>query len=163
MAQGRSTMPSRRAWILAAALQLVAGAAVAEPVTVGDLVLERPWVRATPPAAAVAGGYVTITNAGTTADRLVGGEAAFAARVEIHEMAMTDGVMRMRELADGLTVAPGATVTLEPGGYHVMFMGLTEPLVEGEAVDVTLTFAEAGDVTIAFDVAAIGARTPPAD
>jgi len=156
-------MIRRTASLLAAATLLAANLALAEPVRLGDLVLETPWMRATPPAAKVAGGYLTITNTGETTDRLVGGDAAFTERVEIHEMAMADGIMRMRPLEDGLAIAPGETVTLAPGGYHLMLMGLGEPLAEGETIAVTLRFAEAGQVAITFDVAGIGAGEPPAD
>jgi len=76
-------------------------------------------------------------------------------------MTMADGVMRMRELADGLVVPAGERAVLEPGGYHVMFMDLAEPLVEGETVTATLRFAEAGRVALGFAVAPIGASTPP--
>ena len=147
--------------LAAAALLMAATPALADEVGLGALVLEEAWVRATPPAAEVAGGYVTITNTGDGPARLVGGEADFAGRVEIHEMAMADGVMRMRELADGLVVPAGGRVALEPGGYHVMFMDLAEPLVEGETVTATLDFAEAGRVALGFAVAPIGASTPP--
>lgn len=156
-------MIRRTASLIATATLLAANLALAEPTRLGDLILETPWTRATPPAAKVAGGYLTITNAGDAADRLVGGDAAFAERVEIHEMAMADGVMRMRPLEEGLAVAPGETVTLEPGGYHLMLMGLSAPLTQGETVEVTLRFAEAGEVTVTLDVAAIGAGGPPTD
>lgn len=129
----------------------------------GDLVLDTPWTRATPPAAEVAGGYVTITNRGDTVARLVGGEAAAAGRIEIHATTMADGVMRMRPLADGLEIPPGETLVLEPGGYHVMFIDLTGPLVEGETVRATLRFAEAGPIELAFAIAPIGAAEPPAE
>jgi len=152
---------TKRPILAAAALLTAATPALPDEVGLGALVLADAWVRATPPAAEVAGGYLTITNTGDTPARLVGGEADFAARVEIHEMTMADGVMRMRELADGLVVPAGERVALEPGGYHVMFMDLAEPLVEGETVTATLRFAEAGRVVLGFAVAPIGASTPP--
>ena len=61
-----------------------------------------------------------ITNTGTTPDRLVGGATEVAKRFEIHEMSMDGGVMKMRELANGLEIPPGATVELKPGSYHLM-------------------------------------------
>ena len=147
----------------AAILLLAATPLAAAEYALGDLVLATPWTRATPPGAAVAGGYVTITNRGERGARLVGGEAAFAGRVEIHEMTMADGVMRMRPLADGLVVPPGESVPLEPGGYHVMFMEVVEPLVAGETVRATLTFADAGAIALPFKVAPMGASEPPAE
>jgi hypothetical protein len=156
-------MTTRFVRLAAAALMLAATPASSGTYELGALVLDTPWVRATPPGAEVAGGYVTITNTGERAARLVDGEAAFAGRVEIHEMTMADGVMRMRPLADGLIVPPGETVPLEPGGYHVMFMELVEPLVAGETVRATLTFADAGAIELPFTVAPIGASGPPVE
>ena len=129
-------------------------------VKVGDLVIERAWTREAPPRARVAGGYLTVTNNGGQADRLVGGSAAFAGKVEIHEMAVVDGVMRMASIKDGLEIAPGATVELKPGGYHVMFMGLTEAPKAGGNVSVTLDFQRAGAVTLEMPVRPIGADGP---
>src|SRR5258707_15133134 len=82
----------------------------AEDYKIGNLQISQPWTRATPKGAAVAGGYLKITNTGTTPDRLLGGSTALAKRFEIHEMSMDGGVMKMRELKDGLDIAPGATV-----------------------------------------------------
>lgn len=141
-------------------LPLAGGGALAADYRVGDLVIETPWSRATPPNAPVAGGYMTITNEGDRPDRLVGGDAPFAGRVEIHEMAMDGDVMRMREIEGGLAIGPGETVTLEPGGFHVMFMDLSGSLAEGETVSVTLEFERAGSVTVDLSVAGMGARAP---
>jgi periplasmic copper chaperone A len=124
---------------------------------VGDLVLGRTWTRATPGGARVAGGYLTIRNTGATPDRLIGGSLEAAGRVEIHEMAMVEGVMRMRDLANGLPIAPGSTVELRPGGFHVMFMDLSRPLRQGETLRGTLVFERAGTVPVEFRVDAMGA------
>ena len=129
-------------------------------VTQGDLRIERFWMRQPPPAARVGGGYATITNGGEEPDRLVGGRVDFAERFEIHEMAMEGGVMRMRAVEGGLDIPPGATVTLEPGGLHLMFMRLTAPPRAGDAVPVTLLFERAGEVTLDMHVAPTGARGP---
>ena len=129
--------------------------------TIGDLAIEGAWTRQTPPRARAGGAYLTITNRGDAPDRLVGGEAAFAERVEIHAMSVADGVMRMTRLADGLEIAPGETVRLEPGGYHVMLIGLApDALVEGETATIRLEFERAGRIEIALPVAPIGARSP---
>jgi len=127
--------------------------------TAGDIVMEAAWVRGAPPGAPVAAGYLTITNTGEEADTLVGGSAPFAGRVEIHEMTMADGMMRMAEIEGGLVIAPGETVVLRPGGDHVMFMDLEEAPAPGESVSVTLEFAEAGTVTVEMPVSAIGATS----
>lgn len=139
---------------------LCAGSALAADVKVGALQLSAPWARATPKGAKVAGGYLKITNTGGEADRLIGGSTSAADRVEIHEMSMRDGIMRMRQLANGLEIKPGKTVDLTPGGLHVMFVNLKRPLPEGEHLKVTLVFAKAGKVEVDFFVAGIGAQNP---
>lgn len=125
----------------------------------GDLHIEHPWSRATPAGAGVGAGYMVIRNEGRAPDRLLSGGAPFAGRVEIHEMAMEGGVMRMRDLPDGFEIPAGATVTLEPGGFHVMFMRLLEPLVEGETHTATLVFERAGPIELEFHVEAMGASS----
>jgi copper(I)-binding protein len=126
----------------------------------GALVIEQPWARATPAGAQVGGGYVKITNTGKEADRLVGGTLPMAGSVEVHEMSMTNGVMKMRQLGDGLEIKPGQSVELKPGGYHIMFMGLREGLKQGQTIKGTLSFAKAGSVEVEFAVAPIGAAAP---
>ncbi|AKI01403.1 hypothetical protein IMCC20628_02707 [Hoeflea sp. IMCC20628] len=122
---------------------------------VGELMIDHPVARATPPNAPVSGGYMTIHNNGSEADRLVSGEAAFAGRVEIHEMSMEGEVMKMRQLVDGLEVPAGGEVVLKPGGYHIMFIGLEQQLTEGETYPVTLVFEKAGSVDVEFNVETI--------
>ena len=136
------------------------GPAMAEEIKAGDLAIDNPWSRATPAGAKVAAGYMTITNKGSAADRLIGGSTAAAGRVEVHEMAMKNGVMTMRPLTGGLPIEPGKTVTLAPGGYHVMFMDLKAPLKQGEKVPVTLEFEKAGKVNVTLDVQSVGAKSP---
>ena len=137
-------------------LALAATGASAHDYTLGPLKIDHPWSRATPKGASVAGGYMKITNAGTTPDRLTGGATAAAKRFEIHEMSMDGGVMKMRELKDGVEIPPGATVELKPGSYHVMMMNLSKPFIKGERVKASLTFEKAGKVDIEFAVEAVG-------
>ena len=146
-----------KALVLAAALMLMAGPALAETYKAGAIQIEQPWARATPKGATIGAGYMKITNTGTEPDRLVGGSVQFAQRVEVHSMTMEQGVMKMRELKDGLEIKPGETVELKPGGYHVMFVDLKEPLKQGEDLTVTLKFAKAGTVEVKYPVAAVGA------
>ena len=136
------------------------GAADAQQYKAGGLVIEQPWMRATPGGAKVAGGFLTIVNTGGEADRLVGGTMPRAGRFEVHEMKMEDGVMKMRELKGGLEIAPGQKVELKPGGYHVMFTDLTAPLKQGEMVKGQLRFEKAGTVDIEFKVEGVGAQGP---
>jgi periplasmic copper chaperone A len=124
----------------------------------GQLVLEAPWARATPEGAQVAGGYLKITNAGKEADRLIGGSLPLAASVEVHQMSMSDGVMQMGKMEQGLEIKPGQTVELKPGSYHLMFMGLREGLKQGQTIKGTLQFEKAGSIEVAFHVAPIGAK-----
>lgn len=119
---------------------------------VGDIVIEAAYSRATLPNQPVGGGFMTVTNKGAEDDVLVAVSTPVAGRGEIHEMAMFGDVMKMREMVDGLPVQAGETVTLEPGGYHLMFMDLAGPFVEGEMVEVTLTFEKAGEVVVPFTV-----------
>ena len=121
--------------VLAAAVVVAALSAVpacAEDIKAGDLLISQAWSRATPNGAKIAGGYLTIENKGTTPDRLVGGSADIAGKVEVHEMSTTNGVMTMRPLDKGLAIEPGKTVKLAPGGYHLMIMDLKGPLKQGE-------------------------------
>ena len=126
---------------------------------IGALVIEAPWARATPGGAKVAGGYAKITNTGKEPDRLIGGRLAVAKDVEVHEMTMADNVMKMRRLADGLEIKPGQSVELKPGGYHLMFMGLSSAPKAGQPIKGTLVFQKAGAVEVEFRIAPIGAQS----
>ena len=132
----------------------------AEEVKAGDLVITQAWSRATPGGAKVGGGYLTIENKGAAADRLIGGSGEVSARIEVHEMAMNNGVMTMRPLDNGLVIEPGKTVKLAPGGYHLMMFDLKEPLKQGDKVPITLEFEKAGKVKLSFDVQGVGAQGP---
>jgi periplasmic copper chaperone A len=145
--------------VFASALLLasITTAAQAHDYTAGSIAIDHPWSRATPKNAPVAGGYLKITNTGTTPDRLTGGSVEIAKRFEIHEMKMDGGVMKMRELKDGLEIPPGATVELKPSSYHIMMQTLSRPLVKGEKVKGSLTFEKAGKIDVEFSVEAIGA------
>ena len=137
----------------------IATSATAEDYKVGNLQISQPWSRATPKGAAVAGGYLKITNTGTTPDRLLGGSTDIAKGLEVHEMSMDGGVMKMRQLKDGLTIAPGVTVELKPGSYHIMLVNLTRPLAKGERIKASLNFEKAGKADVEFAVEAIGASS----
>lgn len=124
----------------------------------GDLVLKAPFARATLPNQPVAGAFLTITNTGGEDDVLIGVSAPFAERGEVHEMAMEGETMRMRELVDGLVIPAAETVELKPGGYHLMFMKVQYPLIEGEMFEATLEFERAGTVTVPFSILGKGAK-----
>jgi periplasmic copper chaperone A len=148
--------------VLAAALALITGPGVAQNYKVGSIAIEQPWARATPKGATIGAGYMKITNTGSEPDRLVGGSVSFAGRFEVHSMTMEQGVMKMREVKDGLEIKPGETVELKPGGYHVMFVDLKQPLKQGEDVSVTLKFAKAGTIEVKYPVEGMGAGGPAA-
>jgi periplasmic copper chaperone A len=132
--------------------------AVAHDYSKGSIIIDHPWSRATPKGAPVGGGYLVIENRGSVADRFlsVSVSSEIAGRTEIHEMAVTDGVMRMRPLANGVEVAPGMTAKFEPGGLHVMFLDLKRPLEKGERFKATLNFEKAGAIEVEFVVEAMG-------
>ena len=125
----------------------------------GSLIVEAPWSRATPGGAKVGSGYMRIVNRGSEPDRLIGGTAAVAARVEVHESSIVDGVARMRPIEGGLLIRPGETVEFKPGGLHAMLVDLSRPLKEGETIKGTLVFEKAGTVAIEYRVGGIGAQS----
>jgi copper(I)-binding protein len=143
---------------LFALLILSLSPAFAHDYRIGDLKIDHPWARATPPGAKVAGGYMTITNTGSQPDRLVGGTVLAARIFEVHEMRMEGTTMRMRALEKGLEIRPGASVELKPGGLHVMFMDLQSPLKEGDLVRGTLVFERAGTIEVEYKIESRGAR-----
>jgi periplasmic copper chaperone A len=150
----------RRLSYLALMAGLFTTPAQAQEVKAGDLVITQAWSRATPGGARIAGGYLTIENKGSASDRLISGAGDVAGKVEIHEMAMDGGIMKMRSLDKGLAIEPGKTVKLAPGGYHLMLMDLKSPLKQGDKVPVTLTFEKAGKVALSLDVQGVGAQAP---
>ena len=139
---------------------LFAAPAHAEEVKAGDLVITQAWSRATPGGAKIGSGYLTIENKGSAPDRLMGGSSDVAGKVEVHEMAMSNGVMKMRPLDKGLTIEPGKTVKLAPGGYHLMVMDLKNALKQGDKLPITLDFEKAGKVKVSLDVEGVGAQGP---
>lgn len=148
----------------AAALTLAAhGAEPAAPAAhANTIVIDNAWSRATPKGATVGAGYFTVTNKGSVPDRLTGVTSAAADHAEVHEMAMKNGVMTMRPLANGVEIKPGQTVQLKPGGNHVMMFGLKHPLKAGDKVKGTLTFEKAGTIEIEYAVQGIGGPPPRA-
>jgi len=132
----------------------------AEDVKAGDLVISQAWTRATPGGAKTGGGFLTIENKGSAPDKLIGASADGAGKIEVHEMAMNDGVMKMRPVEGGLAIDPGKTVKLAPGGLHLMMMDLKAPLKQGDKLPVTLQFEKAGKVAVTLDVQGVGAPAP---
>ena len=126
---------------------LISIAAAASPIRI-----ENPWSRATAPGQVVGGGFMTIVNTGNTADRLVSVTSAAAAEVQIHHTSIDGGVMRMRQLTDGLEIPAAGRVELKPRGLHLMLMQLKAPLEAGSSFPVQLQFEKAGTLTAQFKV-----------
>ncbi|MBB3560491.1 copper(I)-binding protein [Rhizobium sp. BK512] len=104
------------------------------------------------PGQPVGGGGFTVKNNGATEDRLVSVTSPTSGEVQIHEMAMQDNVMKMRQLKDGIAIPAGKTVELSPGNLHLMFQKVKTPFKQGDKVPVTLTFEKAGKVDLVLNV-----------
>ena len=123
------------------------------------IVVTQAWSRATPGGAKVAGGYLIIENKGQMTDRLLSGSTEAAKKVDIHEMAVIDGVMTMRPV-EGLAIGAGQTMRFVPGGLHLMLVGLTVPLKQGDLIQLSLKFEKAGEIMVPLEVRAMGAPAP---
>jgi copper(I)-binding protein len=142
--------------------QLWAAQVQAADYDVGPIHIAQPWARATPKGAKSGAGYMTITNNGSTTDRLSCVSSDASAKCQVHTMTMENGVMKMRPVEGGLEIKPGDTVVLKPAGLHVMFLDLKHPLESGKTVAATLQFEKAGTAQVEFNIAAMGASAPGA-
>ena len=131
---------------------LITSGARAHEFKVGALDIGHPWSRPTPADANIAGGYLTITNKGKTADRLISGSSIAAGQIEIHEVVDVDGMARTRPVANGIEIKPGKTVELKPGALRIVMLGLKEPLQLGQKIKGTLVFEKAGPVEVVYNV-----------
>lgn len=143
-----------------AALIRIAGEAKPTAMKVGGISIEQPFARATP--AKMGGAFMTLVNAGGNGDKLIKAASPVAESVELHTHVKEGEVMRMRPV-DGIDIAAGGRTALEPGSYHVMLIGLKQPLKEGATFPLTLTFEKAGTVTIAVPVVKPGANAGAAE
>ncbi|MGH8674695.1 MAG: copper chaperone PCu(A)C [Burkholderiales bacterium] len=123
--------------------------------------IDKAWARATAPGAPVAGGYMTIRNKSTIADRLIEASSAAAARVEFHVHIKEGEVIKMRQVA-AYDVPASGTFELKPGGAHLMFLQIARPFREGDKIPVRLRFERAGEVNVEFTVGRLGDTAPPA-
>ena len=128
----------------------------------GSIEVDQPWSAATPAGASVGAGYMTIKNTGTQPDVLTGASTPVAGKVEVHEMTVDNGIMRMRPLTSGLEIKPGQMVALKPNSFHLMLENLKEPIQPGKPFKATLKFAKAGSVDVNFAVGPVGATSAPA-
>ncbi|WP_374424880.1 copper chaperone PCu(A)C [Chromobacterium sp.] len=142
-------------------LCLLSAGAMAHEFKLGDLKIGHPWSRAMPESSPTGGVYLLLSNRGKAADKLLSASTPRAAKAELHTHINDNGVMRMREVAGGVEVAAGQQVKFAPGSYHVMLMGLKQPLRAGDHFPLTLRFEKAGSVTV--DVAVEDGVAPAAE
>jgi len=128
------------------------GAIHAADVKVGEIMITDPYIRALPASSQVTSGYLELHNEGHDTDHLLSAQSRQASRIEIHEMRMEGEVMRMRLLPDGLELPKGETVSLKPGGYHLMIFDPANPLLPGETFPIELQFAKTGTISIDFEI-----------
>jgi copper(I)-binding protein len=138
--------------ILALLAALFATPVLAHELTVGDLQIIHPHIPQPAATAKAAGGFMAIVNNGTEPDRLIGVESDIAAKSEVHESKVDANGVGTMEHVDFIEIPPGDTVSLEHGGYHIMFMGLASQLTEGEMHKATLIFERTGRVEIEFQI-----------
>jgi len=119
--------------------------------------VKNAWARSTPAGAKIGAAYLTVQS--SAGDRLTGASTPAAQTAQLHTMSMEGGVMKMRQV-DGIDLPAGQPVTLKPGGYHIMLMGLGQPLKAGQSFPLTLTFAKAGSQTVNVTVQNVGAMGP---
>lgn len=129
---------------------------------VGSMHIDHPWAIATPNGAKTGAGYMKITNEGTQPDRLIAMTSPAAPKVTIHASVKEGDVVKMRALDKGLEIKPGETVEMKPEGTHVMFEGLSAPLLEAGRAQGTLVFEKAGRVDVDFSIVPMGTKDPHA-
>lgn len=138
-----------------AAMLVVAAPAMsqAHEIKAGDILIRHPWSREAPDTANVASGYVIIQNNGSTPDKLLSITGEIAGKTEIHSMSVdANGVMTMRQIADGIEIPAGGMVELKPGANHIMFMQLTAHPKGGRKFKGSMTFEKAGTINFDFHV-----------
>lgn len=136
---------------------LMSAPVTAHDYTQGEVSIDHPWSRPTPPGTPVGVGYMVITNGSDSDIVLVAAESPRAGKVSIHETTMEEGMMRMQPLTGGLAIPAGETVELKPRSYHLMLESLTERLREGESVPLTLEFEGVGTIPVELTVESLDA------
>ncbi len=126
----------------------------------GDIMVQKPWARATLGQMKNGASFLSLHNMGSEDDTLISASGTAAKRIELHSHTMIDGVMKMRQVEGGIPVKAGSMVELKPGGFHIMMMGLSAPLKEGEMFPLTLSFEKSGSVDIMIHVQKGGAMEP---
>ncbi len=116
----------------------------------GALAIQNAFTFATLPNQPAGGGFMLIENHGEEGDRLISAHSDIADSTQIHEMRVENDRMTMKEVPEGLEIPAGERLALEPGGYHIMFIGLHAPIADGDEIAVSLTFEKAGEVVVPF-------------
>jgi len=142
--------------IALAALCCGSGIASAHNYRLNTLTIDHPFARATPPGAKSGGAFLVVDNAGKVPDRLLRASSPAAGAVELHQMAMDNGIMKMRALS-AMDVPPGGRLELKPGGFHLMMIDIKQPFKTGDHVPLTLTFEKAGSIDVVLEVESMGA------
>ena len=119
-----------------------------QPVLASEIMFGPLQFRATVGSMPTSAAYLSITNHGQMADRLVYVTSNLARKTELHKMEMDNGVMKMRQVEGGIDLLPGKTIHLAPGGFHVMLIGLNAPLTANSMFEMTLVFQNAGKKTV---------------
>ena len=140
----------------AALLAALLAAAYSAPASAGGIQASDAWARARMATARAGGAYITLRNTGAQADKVVAAASPVAETAELHTHIRQGDVMQMRQVAN-IPLPAGETVTLAPGGLHVMLIGLKEILSEGRVFPLTLTFEHAPPVTVTVTVRSMGA------
>jgi copper(I)-binding protein len=137
-----------RSIMTAVAALVISASASAHEYKLGDLRIAHPHARATVSGQPTGAAYFGIENIGKSADKLIAVASPAAKTAQIHTMSMEGNVMRMRE-AENIEIAPSAKIVMKPSdGYHIMLIGLNQPLKAGDKFPMTLTFEKAGKVDV---------------
>lgn len=146
------------AGVLLASSALIATPALSHEYSQGDVEIDHPWSRPTPPGVPMGVGYMAITNHGDSDITFTSASTSRAESVSIHESTTKDGTMSMRPLKEGLTIPAGETVELKPHSYHVMLEELESPLKEGESIPLTVNFDGADTMDVELNVESLDGR-----
>jgi len=124
-----------------------------------DLLIEKPWARASIGISRPAAVYLTIQNNGVETDILTMVKTPVAEMSEVHKSEVKDGIARMSP-AGQVEIAAGSSINLEPGGLHIMLMKLKQPVKKGDSISMILLFENAGPIDVVVPVYGIGASGP---
>lgn len=137
----------------------LSAAATSQPDMPGDLSIHRPWSRELPPVAPNGAAYFRVENGGSETVRIVSVSTPIADRAELHAHETDGGVMKMRHLHE-VEVPAGGEVSFEPGGLHVMLIGLKQPLTAGESYPLTVELDGAGTIEVTVRITGMGTTDP---